>query len=170
MPFEFEELGLGVLLIKPKVFADERGFFMELFKSSDFARAGIPAPVQANVSFSRRGVVRGMHFQVPPKEQGKVVTVVKGRILDVALDVREGSHTYGKYVSVELSEENRYMLWIPPGLAHGFQALEDSLVVYFVTHNEYSPEYEDCVHYSVVKWPIKEVIVSEKDMRCRRLE
>jgi len=170
MPFEFEELGLGVLLIKPKVFPDNRGYFKEIFKESDFKKMGIPTPLQANVSFSRYGVVRGLHYQLPPKEQGKIVTVIKGRIIDVAVDIRKKSKSFGKHVQAELSEDNHYMLWIPPGFAHGFQALESSTIVYFITHNEYSPPHERCVNYSMIDWPIKDVIVSEKDSKCPPLE
>lgn len=91
MPFEFEELGLGVLLIKPKVFPDNRGYFKEIFKESDFKKMNISSPLQVNVSFSKAGVVRGLHYQLPPKEQGKIVTVLKGRIIDVAVDIRKKS-------------------------------------------------------------------------------
>ncbi|BDB99483.1 dTDP-4-dehydrorhamnose 3,5-epimerase [Saccharolobus caldissimus] len=166
MPFEFEELGLGVLLIKPKVFPDNRGYFKEIFKESDFKKMRIPIPLQVNVSFSKPGVVRGLHYQLPPKEQGKVVTVIKGRILDVAVDIRKSSESFGKYVYAELSENNHYMLWIPPGFAHGFQALEESTIVYFITHNEYSPFHERCINYSIINWPIKNIVVSEKDAKC----
>ncbi|BDC17387.1 dTDP-4-dehydrorhamnose 3,5-epimerase [Acidianus sp. HS-5] len=170
MPFEFKELGMGVLLIKSKVFPDRRGFFLELLKATEFEKYGVPSIVQGNMSFSRRGVVRGLHYQLPPKEQGKIVFVPKGKIIDVAVDVRGLSPTFGKYVSVELSEENYYLLWIPPGFAHGFQALDDSLVVYLVTNNEYSPQHERCINYSYVEWPIKDVVVSEKDLQCPSLD
>ena len=170
MPFEFEDLGMGIILVKPKIFPDRRGFFLEVLKQSDFSKAGIPNIIQANLSFSYRGVVRGLHYQLPPKEQGKLVFVPKGRILDIAVDVRKSSPTFGKHVKVELNEENHYMLWIPPGFAHGFQALEDSVVVYFITHSEYSPPHERCVHYSYIDWPIKEVILSDKDKLCPPLE
>ncbi|BCU69705.1 dTDP-4-dehydrorhamnose 3,5-epimerase [Stygiolobus caldivivus] len=170
MPFEFEDIGMGVIRIKPKVFPDRRGFFLEIFKSSDFARFGIPTPLQANMSYSIRGVVRGLHYQITPKEQGKIVFVPRGKIIDVAVDVRRSSSTFGKYTSAELSGENHHMLWIPPGFAHGFQALEDSIVVYFITHNDYSPEHERCVNYKLIDWPIKEVIMSDKDLQCPPLE
>jgi dTDP-4-dehydrorhamnose 3,5-epimerase len=170
MPFEFEKLDLGLILIKPKVFPDNRGYFKEIFKESDFQKIGIPKPLQVNMSYSKKGVIRGLHYQIPPKEQGKIVTVIKGKILDVALDIRKNSKTFGKYVSVELSEENHYMFWIPSGFAHGFQALEDSIVLYFVTNNEYSPQHERCIHYSIIDWPIKDIIVSEKDSKCPILD
>ncbi|ACP54922.1 dTDP-4-dehydrorhamnose 3,5-epimerase [Saccharolobus islandicus] len=170
MPFEFENLGMGIVLIKPKVFPDKRGFFLEVFKSEDFTKAEIPNIVQVNMSFSLKGVVRGLHYQITPKEQGKLVFVPKGKILDVAVDLRKSSPTFGKYVKVELNDENHYILWIPPGFAHGFQALEDSIVVYFLTHNEYSKSHERCVNYSYVDWPIKEFIISDKDLQCPPLE
>jgi len=170
MPFDFEDLGMGVLLIKPKVFPDKRGFFLEVFKSTDFSKHNIPIPLQVNMSFSVRGVVRGLHYQITPKEQGKLVFVPKGKILDVAVDIRRSSSTFGKYISAELSESNHYMLWIPPGFAHGFQALEDSLVVYFVTHNEYSPQHERCINYSYIDWAIKEIVISDKDRQCPPLD
>ncbi|ADB86587.1 dTDP-4-dehydrorhamnose 3,5-epimerase [Saccharolobus islandicus] len=170
MPFEFENLGMGIVLIKPKVFPDKRGFFLEVFKSEDFTKAEIPNIVQTNMSFSFKGVVRGLHYQITPKEQGKLVFVPKGKILDVAVDLRKSSPTFGKYVKVELNDENHYILWIPPGFAHGFQALEDSIVVYFLTHNEYSKSDERCVNYSYVDWPIKEFIISDKDSQCPPLE
>ncbi|MEM0373856.1 MAG: dTDP-4-dehydrorhamnose 3,5-epimerase, partial [Sulfolobales archaeon] len=164
MPFEFEDLGMGLILIKPKVFPDKRGLFLEVFKSTDFARYNIPIPIQANMSFSVKGVIRGLHYQITPKEQGKIVFVPRGRILDVAVDIRKSSASFGKYVSVELDSESHYMLWIPPGFAHGFQALEDSIVIYFVTHNEYSPDHERCISYTYANWPIKEGIISDKGL------
>ncbi len=121
MPFEFEELGMGVVLIKPRVFSDVRGFFLELFKSKDFSQVGIPTPIQVNMSFSLRGVIRGLHYQLTPKEQGKIVLVPKGRILDVAVDVRKSSSTFGKHMGVELDEENHHMLWIPPASPTAFK-------------------------------------------------
>jgi dTDP-4-dehydrorhamnose 3,5-epimerase len=171
MPFEFVPLEIAdVVLVKPKSFTDNRGYFMEAYKSSEFHDHGIPTPVQANVSYSYKGVVRGLHYQLPPKEQGKIVFVAKGKILDVALDVRRSSKTFGKHVAAELSGENKHMLWVPPGFAHGFQALEDSIVVYFVTHNEYSPAHERCVNHKHIKWPLNTTTVSEKDSQCPHLE
>jgi len=170
MPFlEFKRLEIpDVILIKPKVFPDHRGFFMELYKRTPFLANGIPYDfVQVNLSFSKRGVVRGLHYQLRPMEQGKLVTVIKGRIFDVAVDIRKGSPWFGKYVAVELSDKDRCLLWIPPGFAHGFQALEDSYVLYLVT-KEYSPEHERGIRWNDpkigIEWPIKEgVILSEKD-------
>jgi dTDP-4-dehydrorhamnose 3,5-epimerase len=159
-----------VILIKPRVFPDNRGYFKEIFKESEFREMNIRAPKQVNVSFSKFGVVRGLHYQLPLKEQGKIVTVTKGRIIDIAVDIRKKSKSFGKYVQAELSDDNHYMLWIPPGFAHGFQTLEDSTVLYFVTHSEYSPPHEMCVNCTTIDWPIKNVIVSEKDAKCPPLE
>ncbi|MGC9012596.1 dTDP-4-dehydrorhamnose 3,5-epimerase [Thermogladius sp.] len=158
-----------VVLVELVVFPDSRGFFAELFKGSDFASRGLPAGfAQVNLSYSRRGVVRGLHYQVEPMEQGKLVYVVKGRVYDVAVDVRAGSPWFGRHVGVFL--EPGLALWIPPGFAHGFQALEDTLLLYLVT-KEYSPPHERCIRWDdpelAIDWPIREgVIVSEKDRKC----
>lgn len=173
MPFKgFKRLEIpDVILVEPVVFPDQRGFFMELYKRTPFLSEGVPYDfVQVNVSFSKKGVVRGLHYQLKPAEQGKLVTVLRGRIVDVAVDVRKGSPWYGKYVMVELSAEEPKLVWIPPGFAHGFQALEDSLVLYLVT-KEYSKELERCVKWDDpeigIPWPVREnVILSEKDKEC----
>ena len=173
MPFKsFKRLEIpDVILIEPVVFPDQRGFFMELYKRTDYLANNIPYDfVQVNMSFSRRGVVRGLHYQLKPMEQGKLVTVIKGRIVDVAVDIRKGSPWFGKYIMVELSADEPKLLWIPPGFAHGFQALEDSIVLYLVT-KEYSPQHERCIAWNDpdlnIPWPIKEgVILSEKDKKC----
>jgi len=175
VPFRFKRFSIpGPVLVEPLVFRDGRGFFMELYKRTPFLAEGIPYDfVQVNASFSRRGVVRGLHYQLRPMEQGKLVTVLRGRILDVAVDVRRGSPWFGRYVSVELSAEKPALFWIPPGFAHGFQALEDSLVLYMVT-KEYSPEHERCIAWDDpdigIEWPLAgEAVLSEKDKRCPRL-
>jgi len=176
MPFSFKKMEIpDVILVTPKLFSDIRGFFSEIYKRTDFLSANIPYDfVQTNMSFSKRGVVRGLHYQMIPMEQGKLVTVIKGRIYDVAVDIRKGSPYYGKYVSVELNDQDRSLLWIPPGFAHGFQALEESIVIYFVT-KEYSPSHERCVNWLCeeigIKWPLKnDAIVNEKDAKCPKLK
>jgi dTDP-4-dehydrorhamnose 3,5-epimerase len=174
MPFKsFKRLEIpDVILVEPVVFPDERGFFMELYKRTPFLAEGIPYDfVQVNLSKSRRGVVRGLHYQLKPMEQGKLVAVLRGRILDVAVDIRRGSPWFGRYVAVELSESNRYMLWIPPGFAHGFQALEDDTLVLYLVTKEYSPEHERCIAWDDpelgIQWPMKEnVVLSERDKSC----
>lgn len=174
MPFKsFKRLEIpDIILVEPVVFPDERGYFKEIYKRTPFLSDGIPYDfVQANVSVSRRGVVRGLHYQLRPMEQGKLVTVLRGRILDVAVDIRRGSPWFGKYVAVELSEDNHRLLWIPPGFAHGFQALEDDTLVLYLVTKEYSKEHERCIKWDDpeigVQWPIGDnIILSEKDKKC----
>ncbi|ADY01425.1 dTDP-4-dehydrorhamnose 3,5-epimerase [Vulcanisaeta moutnovskia 768-28] len=178
MPFKnFARLEIpDVILVEPVVFPDIRGFFAELYKRTDFLAGGVPHDfVQVSLSKSRRGVVRGLHYQLKPMEQGKLVTVVKGRVVDVAVDVRRGSPWFGKYVMVELSADNPRLLWIPPGFAHGFQALEDDTLFLYLQTKEYSPQHERCVVWNDpeigIPWPIREnVIVSEKDGKCPPLK
>jgi len=171
MPFEwFRRLEIpDVILVKHRVFEDARGFFTELYKRTDFLSEGIPYDfTQVNLSYSRRGVVRGLHYQLKPMEQGKLVYVVNGRVLDVAVDIRRGSPWFGRYVAVTL--EPGYALWIPPGFAHGFQALEDTYFLYLVT-KEYSPQHERCIKWDDpeinIPWPLRDnVITSERDEKC----
>jgi len=173
MPFrEFKRLEIpDVVLVSPEVFYDVRGFFMEVYKRTDFWANDVYVDiVQVNISWSRRGVIRGLHYQLKPMEQGKLFTVLIGRVFAVALDIRRNSPYFGKYVTVELSDRDRKLLWIPPGFAFGFQALEDSLVMYLVT-KEYSPQHEACIDSLdpelSIPWPIKENIIrSEKDEKC----
>lgn len=173
MPFRsFKRLEIpDVILIEPVVFPDQRGFFAELYKRTDFLAGGVPYDfVQVSVSMSRRGVVRGLHYQLKPAEQGKLVTVLRGRVLDVAVDIRRGSPWFGRYVAVELSADEPRLLWIPPGFAHGFQALEDGTLFMYLMTKEYSPQHERCVRWDDpevgIPWPIREAILSEKDRRC----
>ncbi|MEM0135389.1 MAG: dTDP-4-dehydrorhamnose 3,5-epimerase, partial [Thermoplasmatales archaeon] len=135
MAFTFQKRSIPeVITVTYERHEDERGFFEETFKSSDFKQAGINLPfVQDNHSFSKKGILRGLHFQTAPEEQGKLVSVMSGRIFDVAVDIRSDSPYFGKWVSEELSSENRSMLWIPPGFAHGFVAIDDSHVIYKTT-------------------------------------
>ncbi|WP_457569109.1 dTDP-4-dehydrorhamnose 3,5-epimerase [Desulfurobacterium sp.] len=171
MPFEFLKTELpDVVLIKPRVFGDNRGFFMETYKKSDFVKAGIDVEfVQDNHSKSIKGVLRGLHYQAKPRMQGKLVRCIKGRIFDVAVDIRKGSPTFGKWVGFELSEENKFMLWIPEGFAHGFLTLsEEAEIVYKVSGSEYSPEHDRNIRWDDpdigIKWPIQgNPILSEKD-------
>lgn len=174
MPFEFIPLEIPeVILIKPRIFADERGFFLESYKQSEFAKAGINFNfVQDNQSMSKRGVLRGLHYQLEPKAQGKLVRCIKGKIWDVAVDIRKGSPTFAKWVALELSEENKFMLWIPPGFAHGFVALEDSEIIYKCTA-EYDPTLDRGIIWNDpdigITWPISDPILSEKDAKLPRL-
>lgn len=168
MSFEFKELEIkGTFRIIPKVFGDERGYFTETYKRSDFESAGIKADFrQDNQSSSKKGVLRGLHFQREPYAQGKLVRVVNGKIFDVGVDLRKNSMTYGKYISAVLSHENMEMLWIPEGFAHGFLALEDSVVLYKAT-GEYDKNSEGGVIWNdptiAVKWPDEPTEISEKD-------
>lgn len=174
MPFrEFKRLEIpDVILAEPVVFPDQRGFFAELYKRTDYLAGNVPYDfVQVSLSKSKRGVVRGLHYQLKPYEQGKLVTVVKGRVVDVAVDIRVGSPWFGKYVMVELRADEPRMLWIPPGFAHGFQALEDDTLFLYLQTKEYNQQSERCVAWNDpelnIPWPIKEgVIVSEKDSKC----
>ncbi len=175
MGFSFKRLDIpDVMVIKPDVFEDGRGFFMEFFKLSDFRLAGINFEfVQDNHSFSKKGVLRGLHYQLRPAEQGKLIKCTRGRVWDVAVDIRHGSPWYGKYIAVELSEHNKLMLWIPPGFAHGFVALDDAEVIYKVT-KEYSPELDRGIIWNDpdigINWPVDKPILSDKDVRLPPLK
>ncbi|MGN0018380.1 MAG: dTDP-4-dehydrorhamnose 3,5-epimerase [Candidatus Gastranaerophilaceae bacterium] len=170
MPFEFEKQKIdGLILVKPKVFGDNRGFFMETYKKSDFFANGITEEfVQDNHSKSSKGVLRGLHYQAKPYGQAKLVRCVRGRIYDVAVDLRKESKSFGQYVKVELSEENHNMLFIPNGFAHGFVALTDNVELIYKTGGEYEPKADRGVLWSDkdinVDWNIDfEPILSEKD-------
>ncbi len=176
MPFNFKRLEIpDVILIEPKVFGDERGFFMETYKASDFKKNGIEYDfVQDNHSKSQRGVLRGLHYQLKPMDQGKLVRCVRGRIWDVAVDIRKGSPWFGKWVAVELSEENKLMLWVPPGFAHGFVALEDGTEVMYKVTNEYAPELDRGIIWNdpdlAIDWPIENPVLSEKDKKLPKFK
>lgn len=169
MPFKFDRLQIPeVILIEPKVFPDDRGFFMETYKYSNFSDFGIAEHfVQDNHSHSRRGVLRGLHYQRNPKAQEKLVWVVIGEILDVAVDIRKGSPTYGKWVGIALSAENKRMLYIPLGFAHGFCVLSEEAEVLYKTTEEYAPECDAGIIWNDpeigIQWPIEKPVVSAKD-------
>ncbi|WP_028841742.1 dTDP-4-dehydrorhamnose 3,5-epimerase [Thermodesulfobacterium hveragerdense] len=170
MPFSFRKLEIpDVILVEPKVFIDERGFFMEVYKATEFEINGIKYSfIQDNHSYSKKGVLRGLHYQLKPKAQGKLVRCIKGKVWDVAVDIRKGSPWYGRWVGELLSEENRLMLWIPPGFAHGFVALEDSEIIYKCTE-EYDPALERGILWNdqalAIDWPFSNPILSEKDAK-----
>jgi dTDP-4-dehydrorhamnose 3,5-epimerase len=169
MPFDFQRLEIpGPILVRPKVFGDDRGFFLELYKHSDFVHAGIREHlVQDNYSKSVRGVLRGLHYQKNPKAQGKLVLCLKGKIFDVAVDIRKGSPCYGKWTSVDLSEENRLMLYVPVGFAHGFQVLSDSADVLYKCTEEYSVADDRGIIWNdpdvKIAWPLGGPLLSPKD-------
>ncbi|MGH8546449.1 MAG: dTDP-4-dehydrorhamnose 3,5-epimerase, partial [Gammaproteobacteria bacterium] len=158
-----------VILVKPKVFGDHRGFFMETYKRSEFEANGISGLfVQDNYSHSVRGTLRGLHYQKHPKAQAKLVSVVRGEIYDVAVDIRQGAPTYGRWVGLLLSSENHQMLYVPVGFAHGFWVLsEQADVVYKVTGAEYAPELERGISWNDpkinVRWPFQSPLLSERD-------
>lgn len=175
MPFRFQRLDIpDVILIEARCFQDHRGFFKELYKASEFAAHGIPgAPLQDNFSHSVRGVLRGLHYQKHPKAQGKLVGVVRGVIFDVAVDIRRGSPTYGRWVGMELSDRDHRMLYVPVGFAHGFCVLgEEADVLYKVTA-EHAPELERGIIWNDpeigIRWPVADPIVSGADAQFPRL-
>jgi len=175
LPFEFFQTEIpGVIVVKPKVFEDSRGFFMETYKKIEFKKVGIDTDfVQDNHSKSTKGVLRGLHYQKEPFAQGKLVRCVRGSIFDVAVDIRKGSPTFGKWVGYELSETNKLMLWIPKGFAHGFLTLSDEAeVIYKVSGGEYTQSHDAGIRWNDpdinINWPldkIDEVILSEKDKK-----
>ncbi|MCX6291594.1 MAG: dTDP-4-dehydrorhamnose 3,5-epimerase [Bacteroidetes bacterium] len=159
----------GLILIEPKIFRDDRGYFFESFNSALFSEYGITAEfVQDNQSMSHRGVLRGLHFQNPPHEQGKLIRVSRGAVLDVTVDIRKNSSTFGQYYSVELSESNLKMLWIPPGFAHGFLTLEDHTLFLYKCTGLYNKSAESGIRYDDpdlgIQWKEKNPVLSGKDL------
>lgn len=158
----------GLLIIIPDVFKDERGYFFESYNKERFAKEGLVMNfVQDNESKSGRGVIRGLHFQKPPFAQGKLVRVVKGSVMDVAVDIRKNSPTYGKWESRILSEENKEMFWIPEGFAHGFITLEDNTVFSYKCTNVYNKLSEGSLRWNDpdlnIQWNFETPILSDKD-------
>ena len=161
----------GLLVLQPNVFEDERGSFFEGWNKQRFKDMGIDLDfVQDNQSLSKKGVLRGLHFQNPPFSQGKLVRVIKGRVLDVAVDIRKESSTYGEHFSIELSEENKTIFWLPPGFAHGFVALVDDTIFSYKCTNFYNEESEGsllwCDNDLQIDWRIESPIISEKDKKA----
>jgi len=171
MPFSFQPLSIpDVILVNPTVFPDDRGFFMETFKASDFDKAGLPTRyVQDNFSLSKKDVIRGLHYQKHPKAQGKLVSVLRGSVWDVAVDIRRQSSTFLKWVAAELNDQNHAMLYIPPGFAHGFAALTDEVHLLYKCTNEYDSQADARIRWDdpavAVAWPVDRPILSEKDRR-----
>ena len=166
-----------VVLIEPKVFGDSRGFFYESFNQQAFeAATGVRSDfVQDNHSRSSQGVLRGLHYQLPPRAQGKLVRVVRGAVFDVAVDIRKGSPTFGQWVGALLTEDNHRQLWVPPGLAHGFLVMSESADFLYKTTDYYSPEHERCIRWDdpqlAIAWPQidAEIQLSAKDQAGRWL-
>jgi len=159
----------GLLIIKPRVFADARGYFFESYNQDVFKKHGIDVNfMQDNQSLSSSNVLRGLHFQAPPFAQGKLVRVITGAVLDVAVDIRKESPTYGKHVALELNEENKTMFYIPPGFAHGFLTLRDQTIFSYKCTNVYNKESEGCVLWNDpdlgIDWNCPNPILSEKDI------
>ncbi len=164
----------GLLIITPQVFGDDRGFFVETYNAERYKEMGVDVNfVQDNLSKSQKGVLRGLHFQNEPFAQGKLVQVVTGKVLDVAVDIRKDSPTFGEYVSVELSAENKKQFWVPAGFAHGFVALEDDTIFSYKCTNVYNPESEGGLLWDdeevAIDWKLKEnginkPILAEKDL------
>lgn len=177
MPFEFEKQKIeDVILVKPQIFGDNRGFFTETYKKSDFIKNGITVDfIQDNHSKSSKHVLRGLHYQAKPYAQAKLVRCVKGKIFDVAVDLRKNSKTFKNYVKVELSEDNKHMLFIPDGFAHGFVVLSDEAELLYKTSQEYSPNHDRGVFWADeelnINWEIDfEPILSEKDKNQPKLK
>ncbi len=169
MPFIFTNLEIsGLVLVEPRVFPDDRGFFLESYKESEFTRAGLPFRfVQDNHSLSIRNVIRGLHFQRSPRSQGKLVRVIRGKVWDVAVDIRKGSPTYKRWIGVELSDENNHMVFIPPGFAHGFVTLTDDVHLLYKCTEEYDAALDAGIRWDDpdigVVWPVRDPVVSGKD-------
>ncbi len=166
---EIEETKIeGLIIVKPSVFYDERGYFFESYNKDRFEKLGLVSDyVQDNESKSQKGVIRGLHFQKPPFAQGKLVRVIKGAVMDVAVDLRKNSPTYGQWESVELSENNKWMYWIPVGFAHGFLTLENDTIFSYKCTNLYNKASEGSLLWNDtdldIQWNVERPIISEKD-------
>ena len=161
----------GLFIIEPRVFEDKRGYFFESYNRNAFLEAGLDLRfVQDNQSKSQKGVLRGLHFQLPPAAQGKLVQVIRGAVLDVAVDIRKASPTYGEHMAIELSGDNKKMLYIPEGFAHGFLTLEDQTIFSYKCTDFYNPELEAAILWNDtdigIDWNCKDTIISEKDMNA----
>ena len=167
----------GLVILEPQVFGDDRGYFFESFSLNRFEeKVSKTVFVQDIESKSKYGVLRGLHYQLPPYTQAKLVRVVKGRVLDVAVDIRKGSPTFGKHVAVELSEENKLQFFLPKGFAHGFAVLSEEEIFQYKCDEYYAPDHEGAIRYDdaelgiVWKLPVEDIILSEKDNNFGRLQ
>lgn len=169
--FEIEETGFdGLKIITNKIFKDNRGFFLEIYNKKKFASAGIKTEfVQDNQSMSLKNVLRGLHFQLPPHSQSKLVYVTKGEVFDVVVDLRKNSKTFAKHFSIRLSSENKKMLFIPEGFAHGFLSLQDDTIFCYKCSDFYYPQLERTILWNDItlniNWPVSNPIVSNKDKK-----
>ena len=162
----------GILIIEPDVFGDSRGSFFESYNKREFEKYGLDVEfVQDNISSSSKGTIRGLHYQVGDKAQGKLCQVLKGTVLDVSVDIRFDSPTFGKYFALEISENDTSQLWIPPGFAHGFSVLSDEVIFSYKCTNFYSKPDERTILYNDpdlnIDWRVKHPIVSEKDLNAK---
>ncbi len=162
-----------LLIIQPQIFEDERGYFFESHNKLRMEYFGLDLDfVQDNVSFSKQGAIRGLHYQVGEFAQGKLVSVLKGKVLDVAVDIRIGSPSFGKHLAVELSDKNKTQLWIPHGFAHGFSVLSENALFYYKCTNFYSKEHERSIIYNDeslnIKWKVDSPLVSAKDLSANK--
>jgi dTDP-4-dehydrorhamnose 3,5-epimerase len=165
----------GVVVFKPKVFEDARGYFLESYNRQVFHAAGVDAEfVQDNQSLSQKGVLRGLHFQNPPHAQGKLVRVITGAVFDVAVDIRKDSATYGEWYGVDLTEENKWMMYIPPGFAHGFLTLRDNTIFSYKCTNFYNKASEDCLLWNDpeigISWNTDIPLLSDKDLQGKLIK
>ena len=169
----------GVVVVKPKVFGDDRGFFLELLQFERYAGAFPPEScfaerpiVQLNHSFSHKGTLRGLHYQ-EPQSQGKLVWVVEGQILDVVVDIRKGSPTFKKSIAVELSGDNRHQVWVPPGFAHGFCVRSEQAHCFYACTDYYAPDCEHTIAWNdpelAIDWGVDDPVISDKDARANTL-
>jgi dTDP-4-dehydrorhamnose 3,5-epimerase len=169
MPFSFHKLAIpDVIRVEVRAFEDERGLFMETYRAADYAAHGIVLPfVQDNYSYSTRGVLRGLHYQKEPAAQGKLLRCTLGEVYDVAVDIRQGSPTYGQWVGEVLSAENRRQLYVPPGFAHGYCVLGDAAGVAYKVTADYAPHLDRGIRWDDpqigVQWPVTDPILSPKD-------
>jgi dTDP-4-dehydrorhamnose 3,5-epimerase len=174
--FSFKKLAIpDIVLISPDVYKDERGFFLESYKKSVFKNNGIVIDfVQTNHSKSQKNVLRGLHYQLNPMAQAKLIRVVSGEIFDVAVDLRKGSPYYGKWIGEALSPENKNLLYIPEGFAHGFCTLSELAEVIYYCSNEYAPDFDRGIVFNDpeigIDWPIKNPILSEKDLKLSKFD
>ena len=171
MAFTFERMGIrDVIAIRPERHLDDRGYFKEIYRQEIFAEAGITTPfVQDNVTRSVRGALRGLHYQLPPAGQGKLIGVIHGRIYDVAVDLRKGGPTYGKWVARTLDVESGEMLWVPPGFAHGYCILSETADVIYKVTNYFAPALSRGIRWDdptlAIPWPVEDPVLSEADRK-----
>ena len=163
----------GVYIIETNIFSDERGIFIKIFNADYFKKMGLECDFKESFySTSRKFVIRGMHFQIPPQDYTKLIYVTKGKIIDVVLDIRKGSATYGKYISEELSDKNGRCAYIPKGFAHGFLALVDNSTTVYMQTTVYAPTYDKGIRFDSfgMNWMVKKPIISERDKSFPKLE